>query len=151
LCERSPCRRSAGWYSGQAMYIYAGIDEAGYGPLLGPLVVGRCVLALPDLPGDAKAPDLWAMLERAVCRTLTGRKGRIAVNDSKKVHTPSAGLTHLERGVLAFAALGDHLPATLTDWLVYLGDERHALPDLPCWYRQADDHPWASLPHAIAA
>jgi len=33
------------------------------------------------------------------------QRGRIAVNDSKKVHTPASGPKHLEMGVLCFAAL----------------------------------------------
>lgn len=156
------------------MYIYAGIDEAGYGPLLGPLLVGRYVLALPDLPCDAKAPDLWKPLSKAVCKTLTGRKGRIAVNDSKKVHTPASGVAHLERGVLAFASLIQshqshdsqqdqtqvvsqphalHVPqpATLDAWLACLGEERHLTNDLPRWYQAAADHPWAKLPFKLDA
>lgn len=137
------------------MYIYAGIDEAGYGPLLGPLLVGRYVLALPDLAHDAKAPDLWQPLSKAVCKTLTGRKGRIAINDSKKVHTPSSGVTHLERGVLAFAALCENnphqQPASLDQWLACLGEERHEQNQLPRWYQHADDHPWAALPFKLDA
>ena len=75
------------------MYVYAGIDEAGYGPLFGPLLVGRMVLGIPHLSVDSPdtdiheftGPQLWNRLADAVCRDLTNRKGRIAVNDSKKL------------------------------------------------------------------
>ncbi len=75
------------------MYVYAGIDEAGYGPMFGPLLVGRMVLGIPHLSVDSSdtdiyeftGPQLWNRLADAVCRDLTNRKGRIAVNDSKKL------------------------------------------------------------------
>ena len=70
------------------MYIYAGIDEAGYGPMFGPLLVGRAVFCVPNLEPDAPLPHLWQRLSRVVCRNLSGRKGRIAVNDSKKLTSP---------------------------------------------------------------
>lgn len=129
------------------MLVLAGIDEAGYGPLLGPLVVARAVLALPALEHDAPIPDLWQLLQTAVSRDLTTRKGRIAVNDSKKLHTPKAGVSHLERGALAFANLAGHRPAHVGDWLHYLGAHAPADPLLP-WYATTDQSPWQPLPSA---
>ena len=76
------------------MYVYAGIDEAGYGPMFGPLLVSRAVLGIPQLqPNDdgTNPPQMWQRLSKAVCRKGNDRRGRIAVNDSKKLHTPSAG------------------------------------------------------------
>lgn len=130
------------------MYVYAGIDEAGYGPLLGPLVVGRSIFAIPNLPGgpDTPPPRLWQRLNKAVCRDLTGRKGRIAVNDSKKLNTSAAGIKHLEVGCLAFAALSGRNPACMSDWLTCLGETCHQrLEDLP-WYAPDDAMPWNPLP-----
>lgn len=86
--------------------ILAGIDEAGYGPLLGPLVLGCCAVRV-EADGEA-IPDLWKLLKAAVCdkRDRTGR--RLHVADSKKVYSPSqksVGLKELERGVLATAGI----------------------------------------------
>ncbi|MBL4702783.1 MAG: hypothetical protein JKX85_16180 [Phycisphaeraceae bacterium] len=131
------------------MLIYAGIDEAGYGPLLGPLVVGRSVFALRDAePDDAQGlPNLWDILNKAVCQRLSGRAGRIPVNDSKKLKTKAAGVKHLEMGVMSFCSvMQDTLPrpTDLGQWLDLLGEtthhQRHVLP----WY----DGPWQSLPTA---
>ena len=132
--------------------IYAGIDEAGYGPMFGPLVVGRFAFEVNDAVRDQSGagPDLWQHLERVVCRDLkSARRGRIAVNDSKKLHTSAAGLRHLELGVLAFAAQAGVNPPTVDRWLDALGEKSHRdLNELP-WYRPDTDRPWQVLPTAI--
>lgn len=83
--------------------IYAGIDEAGYGPLLGPLCVGASAFRLGGAVDASSPPDMWALLSTGVCRKPKDAKRRIAVADSKKLK--SAGkqpLVHLERGVSSF-------------------------------------------------
>ena len=71
-----------------------GIDEAGYGPNLGPLVQAAVALYLPD-------SDLagWETLKPAVRRANEKPDGRLLIDDSKKVYT-KGGLEALERGVI---------------------------------------------------
>ncbi len=53
----------------KAPLIYAGIDEAGYGPMLGPLCAAAAVFVVEnhDTTHDG-APNLWEILDDAVCR-----------------------------------------------------------------------------------
>jgi hypothetical protein len=138
------------------MYVYAGIDEAGYGPMFGPLTVARAVLAIPRLdPADTpEPPHLWQRLSRAVCRNIAGRKGRIPINDSKQLKTSAPGVAavkHLELGCLAFAGLAGWNPATVCDWLDLLGETAHRdLSQLP-WYAPCHERPWDPIPVANTA
>lgn len=89
------------------MFVYAGIDEAGYGPLLGPLVVARTVFVLDGHEPTLEPPSLWKLLSAAVCTKPSDKKRRLAVNDSKKLYSPGSSLIKLERGLLPFlSALG---------------------------------------------
>ncbi len=81
------------------MALWAGIDEAGYGPRLGPLVVAGAAFLTREPPREGL---LWELLRDAVTREARGSDGRLVVNDSKQVYSPSQGLRRLEEGVLAF-------------------------------------------------
>ncbi|MDB5313395.1 MAG: ribonuclease [Gemmataceae bacterium] len=78
-----------------------GIDEAGYGPNLGPLVQAAVPLRLPA--GD---PSGWEVLKSHVRRAHEKDDGRLLIDDSKKVY-PRDGLGALERGVRAALILLD--------------------------------------------
>lgn len=130
------------------VYIYAGIDEAGYGPIFGPLLVARAVVGLAERPPDGQEPNLWKLLQKAVCKCAGDRRGRLAVNDSKKLHSQGSPnrLRHLELGVLSFAALAGRRPRCVGSLLDCLGESgHHELAGLP-WYEPCERAPWASLP-----
>lgn len=71
-----------------------GIDEAGYGPNLGPLVQAAVALRLPD--GDVAG---WDTLKPWVRRAHERDDGRLLIDDSKKVYAGPNGFAKLERGV----------------------------------------------------
>jgi len=79
-----------------------GIDEAGYGPNLGPLVMTAVACRLPQ---DPYRTNLWRRLRRAVRRQDEDTDRRILIEDSKVVYSTARGLHDLERGVLAALAL----------------------------------------------
>jgi len=80
------------------MAILVGIDEAGYGPLLGPLMVSATAFSVGD---DLLKADHWKLLSRAVARRKKNLAGRLLITDSKKAYSRASGITHLRRTVLA--------------------------------------------------
>jgi hypothetical protein len=95
------------------MIYLLGIDEAGYGPNLGPLVVSASVWRLE------KAIEPRTLYDRlADCITnQVPRAGeieqRLVVADSKVLYSPAVGLGRLERSVLAALTILNKQPA---DW-----------------------------------
>jgi hypothetical protein len=76
-----------------------GVDEAGYGPNLGPFVMTAVACRAPDTLAGG---DLWQALADAVRRGGPGKDdGRLVIDDSKVVYSAGCGLHALERGVLA--------------------------------------------------
>jgi ribonuclease HII len=125
------------------MLVYAGIDEAGYGPMFGPLCVGASVFVLEEYNPDDGAPDLWSLLHTIVCKSRKDRHRRIAVNDSKKLKSGSkpADLFGLERGVFAFLdALHNRKPINDdSDFFKLVGS---SVPDEP-WFKNSTKVPVA--------
>jgi len=93
------------------MRYFIGVDEAGYGPNLGPLVIAASCWSAPDELGN----DLYAILQDAVVSRLAKRGERkrtehLVIADSKTVYQGAHRKARLERGVLASLATAGELP-----------------------------------------
>ncbi len=119
-----------------------GMDEAGYGPNLGPLVVAATAWEVDRSPSPRHAGlrldriDLYRHLAKLITREPDDE--RLAIADSKQLYSPTIGLGLLERGVLAATTAQGRLPATAKQLFDQLGaDPCSALGRLP-WYQRFD-------------
>jgi hypothetical protein len=110
--------------------LVAGIDEAGYGPTLGPLVVGATLWSVPP---QLTRSDHWSVLRACVRRSVRRGDWRLAVDDSKTIYSRRQGISTLERTVLAFAHATEVDLTTLGTLLLALGARVQDV-ELP-WYQ----------------
>ena len=138
---------------------WVGIDEAGYGPNLGPLVM---TAVIAEGPAD-RPPSLWNDLAGRIARAGCADY-RLWVDDSKRVYSSGRGRDRLEAATFAalaacgvkFANLGGLLSAVgadeaahkaLCDWLegrnfVLPTPSSQAIVDAAIQARPFDDAPW---------
>ncbi|MFK7817401.1 MAG: hypothetical protein AB8G99_01675 [Planctomycetaceae bacterium] len=95
------------------MGIVIGMDEAGYGPNLGPLVIGITAWRCDGHPAEV---DLWSTLSEAICQKSPKKNdARLHVADSKDVYSSSRGIAPLERTVLAALRVLGHTPRSFSE------------------------------------
>jgi ribonuclease HII len=122
------------------MAILVGIDEAGYGPLLGPMVVSAVTLNIPD---DLLRADLWDTLSKAVSAQKKALAGRLLITDSKKAYSRKSGIDPLRRTVLASLAAWNNGRTDITtagDILTMLCPDLLERIDGYPWYKQVHKH-----------
>jgi hypothetical protein len=119
--------------SERSMYLL-GTDEAGYGPNLGPLVIGASLWKVATTEPTEEV-DLYARLSSGVTDTRKDVQHRLAIADSKQLYSSGDSLDLLERGVLAALAALDRPIAHRTHLFQALGSEWNA--QLP-WQAQGE-------------
>ena len=85
-----------------------GVDEAGYGPNLGPLAQAAVAVRLPETD-----PAGWASFAPWARRIGERDPARILVDDSKLVHSGKYGFARLEQVVAAFLGLPGAIAGSL--------------------------------------
>ncbi len=88
------------------MAYLVGTDEAGYGPNLGPLVVGGTLWRVPD---DVDGEELYRRLPNVLtpAQARNVKQAKLVIGDSKSLYKPGGGLAGLERGVFAALAAAE--------------------------------------------
>jgi hypothetical protein len=142
---------------------WVGIDEAGYGPNLGPLVM-TAVIAESSGPSrenavheSASTLDLWQDLAGSVDRA-GGDPGRFWVDDSKAILRNGRGRDRLEATCLAVLhAIGSELPGSPGCLLDAVGAGTAGESELERWLGPSGNRPaWpaeallASLPERLS-
>jgi hypothetical protein len=120
------------------MTYVIGMDEAGYGPNLGPLVISASVWEVPD---GTSADDLYRIVGDVISATAKpsgDNAPRMVIGDSKAIYQSGKGLSALERGVLAALALLDHTPATWRGVWCALAPDSHDSRCAHPWYAEYD-------------
>lgn len=113
------------------MAYLIGIDEAGYGPNLGPLVIGGTVWEIPE----ANWEDLFDRLGPEIARPADRSSSTwLTVGDSKALYSPQKGLAALELAVQALLAQSNQQSEYDYDLIESLALNPWPSSDTPPWY-----------------
>ncbi len=137
------------------MPVLVGIDEAGYGPNLGPLLISASAWRLPDAPnhGDLADIDLYRLLNPVVTPDARHcEPNRVCIADSKKIYKSGSGLAALEHGVLAALRLCNCGASSWHEVWEFLAGPRGAHRQSLPWYKGYGlDLPVDAQPASIAS
>ena len=121
---------------------WVGIDEAGYGPNLGPMVMTAVMAESPDEKSrrgqGVRRLDLWNDLHLTVDRA-GGDPDRLWVDDSKAIYCGGKGRRRLETSCLAaIHAAVNSLPRSLRSLLEVVGAGTFEDAELSGWLEPSD-------------
>lgn len=122
------------------MGLVIGMDEAGYGPNLGPLVI---TVSVWEVPGHPRDTDFWAELRDVVSQERPNSDDQLQIADSKQVYSPGKGLRQLERGVHSVLTQRQaplNSLHQLTAWLTHsaINENGESLLNIEPWFQNTD-------------
>jgi hypothetical protein len=125
---------------------WIGIDEAGYGPNLGPLVLTAVVAESPAEPrphidGDHRSLDFWNDLDATVDRA-GGDPKKLWIDDSKAIFRTGKGRDRLEQACwAALHSAGHTAPVSIAALLAALGAGTPEQAEVSRWLEQGQRFP----------
>jgi ribonuclease HII len=119
------------------MVVLVGIDEAGFGPILGPLVISSSTFSIPH---NLLKADLWQILRNSIGNRRKRLAGRMLITDSKKAYSRAMGIKHLERTVLGCLKYLGKEPGTLVELMELLCPGCFGRLSAYPWYQDARSH-----------
>lgn len=117
------------------MGLFIGMDEAGYGPNLGPLVVTVTAWEVPGVPRDV---DLWNAFQDIVAQTCPSNASQLQIADSKQVYSPAKGMRQLEQSVHCALRMLQSAPAGFHELCEILGSRLIPPENSEPWFDAAD-------------
>jgi hypothetical protein len=112
--------------------LFIGVDEAGYGPNLGPLLICASAWLAPDQMSETELTRCFS--EKFKAQAWRTACPHVPLGDSKKLFLAGGGLDSLEFGLLALLSQClAPLPVTLHGLLAATSVENHIQQKLP-WY-----------------
>lgn len=126
------------------MPLVLGVDEAGYGPNLGPLVIA---LTLWEIPDELVRFDFWKAFEGVVSQSPDASLQTVHVADSKVVHSSAAGIAAIERSATVLLRLNGLESGSLFGLWDGLTDRSDRINCREPWYC-GDDLALPIAPHA---
>ncbi len=121
--------------------LWVGIDEAGYGPNLGPLVMSAVIAEGPE----THPPDVWADLAETVCRA-GGSADKLWVDDSKAVFKARKERKRLDHACYALIdAAGRPVPQCIESLFQAIQAGSLAEVELAPWVENSDPFNSADL------
>lgn len=128
--------------------LLVGIDEAGYGPNLGPLVVAAATLEVRE---SVTSSNLWKLTRPTISRHPLKPRATLVIDDSKRVYSNGDGLDCLERAALAWLGLAGQTPESLRHlWRTCCLTPSDDIDEARCFVDRDLDLPFAIARESLA-